>query len=171
MGVGGGRLQATGKCIYLMRVSEILTFDRYWSDPRFRKKRPFRNGSLVMMVGDNVYHRNSVTGDWIQEDSHHSNPDGSTNTKNLRTDTQSENVLVSDYYFYFGVEGISVDLASINYKNRRNHGKKSFGKPEVAAFVEDIEEENGKHRNVVIANPHDFKHAAKRVDQGSGKIR
>ena len=59
MGVGGRSLQATGKCIYLMNVSEILTFDTYLSfvDTRFRVKKPIRNGSPVMMVGDNVYHR------------------------------------------------------------------------------------------------------------------
>ena len=62
MGVGGGRLQATGRCIYLMKVSEILNFDKYWSDKRFRVKKPVRNGSPVMMVGDNIYHRDAHRG-------------------------------------------------------------------------------------------------------------
>ncbi len=36
MGVGGSRLHAAGRCIYLMNVSEVLPFDTYWSDNRFR---------------------------------------------------------------------------------------------------------------------------------------
>jgi len=95
MGVGGRRLQATGRCIFLMNVSEIITFDTYWSDARFMAKKSFRNGSPKMMVGDNIYHRNPITMDWIQEDSHHSKLDGSTNLKNLQTDTKSVNVLIS----------------------------------------------------------------------------
>ncbi|MFQ5564594.1 MAG: hypothetical protein ACE5FO_13620, partial [Parvularculaceae bacterium] len=29
-----------GRVTYWMRVEEILTFDTYWTDPRFRLKRP-----------------------------------------------------------------------------------------------------------------------------------
>lgn len=34
------------KLIYMAKVSEILTFDQYWNDPRFAKKKPVMNGSL-----------------------------------------------------------------------------------------------------------------------------
>lgn len=170
MGVGGSRLKATGKCIYLMSISEILTFDTYWSDSRFRIKRSVRNGSFVMMVGDNIYHRDGKTLQWIQEDSHHSYPDGSTNIRNLQTDTKSDNVLISEHFFYFGSVAPSVDLPSIGYVNGRSHSKKSFEDVEVAAFVKGIEENNWRDTNVVMADPFDFEHAAKRVDQGTGKV-
>lgn len=170
MGVGGARLRATGRCIYLMNVSEILTFDRYWSDNRFRVKRPVRNGSLVMMVGDNIYRKNVTTGEWIQEDSHHSNPDGSTNITNLQTDTMSVNVLISSHFYYFGRQAPFLDLSAINYKNVRNYCKKSLGEGKVVAFVNNIEDSYRKNRNIVIADPFDFGQAAKRVDQSSGKI-
>lgn len=170
MGVGGGRLKATGKCIYLMNVSEILTFDTYWSDTRFRAKKPVRNGSPVMMVGDNIYHRNATTGDWIQEDSHHSNPDGSTNRKNLETDTKSVNVLISNRFYYFGSAAPTVDLSSIGYTNGIGHGKKSLRDAHVAAFVKKIEDDYRSDRNIVIADPINFEHASKRVDQSTGKI-
>lgn len=35
------------KLIYVAKVSEILTFDQYWNDSRFAKKKPVMNGSLV----------------------------------------------------------------------------------------------------------------------------
>ncbi len=170
MGVGGRRLQTTGKCIYLMNVSEILTFDTYWSDTRFRIKKPIRNGSPVMMVGDNIYHRNATTGDWIQEDSHHNDPDGSMNITNLKRDTKSVNVLVSNWFYYFGSAAPSVDLSSISYTNGVGHRKRSFGDADVVAFLKNIEEKYRRDRNVVIADPFNFAQAAKRVDQGTGKI-
>lgn len=171
MGVGGRRLNATGRCIYLMKVSEIITFDVYWSDKRFWAKKPARNGSLVMMVGDNIYHRNDIKEDWTQEDSHHSNPDGSTNVENLRRDTKSINVLISNHFYYFGNAAPLLDLLSIGYtKNGIGHRKKSFEDANVVAFVKNIEDSYRRDRNIVIADPINFEHASKRVDQGTGKI-
>ncbi len=170
MGVGGRRLQATGKCIYLMKVTEILTFDTYWSDLRFRIKRPIRNGSPVMMVGDNIYHRDGTTGDWIQEDSHHSNPDGSTNIMNLQTDTKSIKVLISRYFYYFGRAAPFVNLPSLNYNNGINHQTKSFSSANVVALVGDIEDKYRKENTFVIDDPFNFELAAKRVDQYTRRI-
>ncbi len=170
IGVGGRRLRATGKCIFLMIISEICTFEEYWIDTRFQIKKPVRNGSSVMMVGDNVYHKNVTTGDWIQEDSHHSNPDGATNITNLQRDTQTDNVLISNHFFYFGSAAPPVNLESINYTNGRSYSKKSFGDSAVATLVREIEEKNWGNRNIVIADPFDFEQAEKRVDQGTSKI-
>lgn len=168
MGVGGSRLRATGRSIYLMKVSEVLTFNDYWSDTRFYRKRPLRNGSLIMMVGDNVYHQEAGNSSWIQLDSHHSNPDGTTNHKNLETDTSSENVLVSDHFYYFGKDAPEVDLASIGYKNHRGHSKKLLGDKSVADFIGSIEQNH--KMNLVLDDPFDFLAASKRVDQATGKI-
>jgi len=170
MGVGGCRLKATGRCIYLMKVSEILTFDVYWPDKRFWAKRPVRNGSPVMMVGDNIYHRNDITENWIQEDSHHSNQDGSMNIRNLTTDTRSINVLISNHFYYFGSAAPFVDLSMIGYRNGRGHRKMSLQDANVAAFVKNIEDYHRSDRNIVSADPFDFEGAEKRVDQGTGKI-
>lgn len=170
MGVGGKRLKATGRCIFLMNVSEVLTFDTYWADIRFRLKRPLRNGSPVMMVGDNIYHRHATINAWIQEDSHHSNTDGTTNLKNLKTDTGSINVLISNRFYYFGCAAPFVDLASLGYTNGIGHRKKSFKDANVVTFVTNIESNHRKNMNVVVEDPFNFEHASKRVDQSTGKI-
>ena len=170
MGVGGRRLRATGKCIFLMNISEICTFEEYWADTRFQIKKPVRNGSPVMMVGDNVYHKDVTTGDWIQEDSHHSNQDGSTNMTNFLRDTKTDNVLISNHFFYFGSAAPPIDLESISYNNGIGYSKKALESSEVTAFVEGIEEKNWRNRNVVIADPFNFEQAEKRVDQGTSKI-
>lgn len=170
MGVGGTRLNATGRCIYLMKVTEIITFDEYWKDSRFRLKKPARNGSSVMMVGDNIYHRESINEPWIQEDSHHSNPDGTTNEVNLERDTKTINVLISSFFFYFGSEAPIVDLDSIGYSNNRGYSKKYLGEKEAANFITEIERTYRKNINIILADPLNFDIASKRVDQGTGKI-
>ena len=67
-------------------------------------KKPVRNGSQRMMVGDNIYNYDSTHKEWHQADSHHSNPDGSVNPHNLFTDTKTDKVLISRHFFYFGRE-------------------------------------------------------------------
>lgn len=170
LGVGGSRLKARGKIVYLMKVSEVLTFDEYWSDTRFFRKRPMRNGSLVMMVGDNVYHRDPGDGHWIQLDSHHSSPDGTPNHMNLKTDTSSENVLISNHFFYFGKSAPEFNLEAIGYENHRGHSKKLLSEIGVADFIRNMERHHRHEINLVLDDPFDFSAAWKRVDQGTGKI-
>lgn len=54
------------KLIYVALVSEVLTFDQYWNDLRFAKKKPVMNGSLKKLYGDNIYHHDA-NGNWMQE--------------------------------------------------------------------------------------------------------
>lgn len=153
-----------------MRVDEIITFDEYWSDSRFKVKRPLRNGSSVMMVGDNVYHHDDGTREWVQEDSHHSNADGTTNQTNLATDTRTDHVLISRHFYYFGSAAPEVALCSIGYKNIRNFKKMPLGDAAVRGFVDQIESEHAEQVNQVVADPFDFARAALRVDQATGKL-
>ena len=99
-GFGGKNTIVPYKMVYLMQVSEKMTFDQYWIDSRFGRKKPYFFGSLKQCYGDNVYHHNE-DGIWIQENCHHSYED-STNYKNLNTDTSVDAVAVSGKYWYFG---------------------------------------------------------------------
>jgi hypothetical protein len=84
-----------------MRITETMTFDEYWLEPRFELKRPDLTGSRIRAFGDNIYHRDAH-GKWVQEDSHHSLPGGEINVVNLTDDTQTDRVLVSSEFWYFG---------------------------------------------------------------------
>jgi hypothetical protein len=170
LGVGGSRLKATGKCVYLIKVTEIATFNEYWLDPRFQRKKPLRNGSYAMMVGDNIYHQQIGSEAWIQEDSHHSNPDGSPNLKNLTRDTSSVNVLISDHFYYFGRAAPDIDLASLGYKNHIGHSKKPLSDDSVATFINRLKQSHKGEVNLVLDYPFDFMSASKRVDQTTGKV-
>lgn len=87
-----------------MKVSETLTFDEYWNDPRFQKKKPKLSGSKKLAYGDNIYHH-SPKGKWVQRKSHHSYADGCENPKNIQNDTQTNRVLIGSDFVYWGGSG------------------------------------------------------------------
>lgn len=90
------------KIIFIMKVSSIMTFDEYWNNEDYSIKRPVMNGSLVRKYGDNIYHH-GASGNWIQEDSHHSLENGSVNLDNLHRDTgMTDKVLLARDFIYLG---------------------------------------------------------------------
>lgn len=105
-GTGSKKLDKENFLIYAMKVEEKITFNEYWDDPRFQCKKPVLNGSLKMMYGDNIYHRNT-DGDWIQEDSAHSLID-TPNLEHLKRDTGGRYVLISKNFYYFGKKAIPI---------------------------------------------------------------
>ena len=155
----------------MMKVSEIVDFNEYWNDKRFSLKKPCRNGSRVKLLGDNIYHKDE--GDnWLQEDSHHSNPDGSINEANLNTDTGStEKVLISNLFFYFGEKAVAIDLNSIGYGRIRDYKKTHLAYPSNGrALIEKIVSEFRNEKNMILADPYQFADSHKRVDQKTGVI-
>lgn len=114
VGIASSRDSDTPRLVYAMRVDEVLTYESYWVDPRFLCKRPSRSGSVKQLFGDNIYCRDNGSG-WIQADSHHSLPDGSPNVRNIANDTQSEGVLVSRHFAYWGSNAIKIPLQLLDF--------------------------------------------------------
>ncbi len=88
--------------IYLMQVEEKLTFQEYWDDPRFVLKKPHIPGSLVQMHGDNFYHQDAASGEWIQEHCTHCQSNGLPSQEHTERDLGGKYVLISQRFFYFG---------------------------------------------------------------------
>jgi hypothetical protein len=106
LGTGSKKRSQQNRAVYLMRVGKITAFDEYWADHEYARKKPLMNGSLVQCYGDNIYHRDPGTDDWIQEDSFHSREFGQLHEGNLRTDTgTTDQVLIGDWFVYWGGEG------------------------------------------------------------------
>jgi Nucleotide modification associated domain 2 len=167
IGMGGARLKATGQCIFAMKVSRSITFDEYWTNSSYQDKRPVRNGSLKMIVGDNIYHKSH--GEWQQLDSHHSHPDGSPNIHNITNDTRSDAVLVSDHFFYFGSAAVEIPtpiLQSLGYKNQRSH--RTFESAAAQPLISFIETNYTLNR--VLADPFDFEAASSRYSAKDNKV-
>jgi hypothetical protein len=171
IGMGGDRLNATGKCIYAMRVSAKVNFNEYWTNPAYMDKKPVRNGSRKMMVGDNIYYFDSANQKWQQADSHHSNTDGSINIHNLENDTQTDKMLISDHFVFFGTEAPVVPkslLEAIGYENRRNY--RVFEYSVCDALIKWLQTTFIKSFNTVVADPFDFSSSEKRFSVNGNKI-
>jgi hypothetical protein len=104
MGTGCAKRRRSGRLVFMMRVDEITTYDTYWAEERFRRKRPTLDRATAHAFGDNIYHRND-DGVWQQENSFHSLPDGQPNPLNRDHDTHSDRVLVGQEFVYFGGSG------------------------------------------------------------------
>ncbi len=123
--------------VYAMCVTEVMTFNEYWNDLRFRHKRPNLKGSLKQCYGDNIYFRNE-TGDWHQQNSHHSYEEGKQNRHNLCRDTQADRVLISNDYLYWGGEGPKIPKKFLNGEDIRKKGsghKNKFSPDLVEEFI------------------------------------
>ncbi len=106
--VGLSRKRCGNKLIYAMKVTEPpLTFTDYYQDERFQDKKPdMENTDLRYRRGDNIYkpHGN----DYTQLSSAHSKKDGTENPDTKHHDLGSENVLVSNHFYYFGSDMIEL---------------------------------------------------------------
>lgn len=170
-GLAGGELAQSGHCIFGMRVTETLTLDEYWLDPRFEVKKPLRNGSRVMMLGDNIYHRQNGNAEWEQQDSHHSRPDGMPDASNIATDTQTNRVLISESFIYFGASAPLIPgniLEAIGYSHGRNHRR--FEMPAAQPLLSWFGEQAHRVGSLVVDDPFQFRRSAARFSSGSNKI-
>lgn len=111
--------------VYAMCIKEKISFDQYWRDVRFRYKRPLMNGSLKQTYGDNIYHLDEEGQNWIQENSHHSLPDGSQNIRNMDRDLKSQFVLVSEHFWYFGKLAVPIPERLCTSIRKKGPGYKS----------------------------------------------
>ncbi|MGJ4859500.1 hypothetical protein ACN6KF_005527 [Labrys sp. La1] len=171
IGMGGAKLNAVGRCIYLMQVTDTLTFDAYWDHPEYRCKRPVRNGSRMTIMGDNIYHRPVGTTAWVQEDSHHSQIDGRPEPSNIQNDTQTDRVLISRNFFYFGEAAPALPkkiLDQLKYNNGRGHRK--FTVDQAQPLLHWIQKQYHGCINTVVGDPYQFMKSGSRYSKRMDKV-
>jgi hypothetical protein len=96
-----------------------MTFNQYWSGPRFRAKKPNLRGSKKQAFGDNIYWKDARTTLWCQVNSHHSLTDGSPNESNVVADMSAARVLISDDFVYWGGSGPPLPQKFLSYGTQR----------------------------------------------------
>ena len=156
-----------------MQVTKKIAFDDYWSDPAYAEKKPVRNGSKTMLVGDNIYHRDSQGAAWRQEDSHHSSDDGTANVYNVERDTSSNNVLISNRFLYFGKNAPVVPpeiLDAIGYKNVRSYRRIDQDRRQADNRLAAVRVSVG-NLNVLPGYPFDFANSAQRYSVADNRVR
>lgn len=123
------------RIVYAMRISEALTFNEYWQDPRFILKRPHLHSSVCNAFGDNIYHRDAA-GKWLQADSHHSYVHGRPNCANIRHDTGTDRVLIAQDFVYWGGSGPKLPrFAGMDIRKDGQGHRCRFPPETVAAFI------------------------------------
>ena len=102
--LGIGPKDTENRVVFAMKVKEVLKFDEYWRDKRFRKKRPDILMGGEGAVGDNIYHRDK-SGKCRQSPSQHSHESGEQDWESTRKDIRGEKVLIGDDFIYWGGDG------------------------------------------------------------------
>src|SRR5216683_3767265 len=119
VGTGSKKGKREKRIVYAMRVTGAMTFNQYWTDPRFQAKKPNLRGSKKQAFGDNIYSKDADTTLWCQVDSHHSLTDGSPNESNVVADTSADRVLISDDFVYWGGSGPPLAQKLMSYGTQR----------------------------------------------------
>ena len=175
IGLAGGEYRRKASVdwpiVYAMQITEEpMTFEKYWHDPRYQVKRPDLNAGGEYACGDNIYHKDSQ-GQWVQESSWHSNPDGTPNQCNLETDTGGHHVLASEDFIYWGSEGpplpsnLTTLIVGRNYKRFRTWVP---GEQEVVEkFIEWFEGEKARGFKGRVGMPFDWEENAARCRTAS----
>jgi hypothetical protein len=101
VGCGSSKPKLVGRLIFAMRVTETLTFQQYWDDERFARRKPLYTAGKARAFGDNIYHKDG-NDNWLQEDSHHSFAGGVWNADNADRDLSANRVLISNDFVYWG---------------------------------------------------------------------
>lgn len=94
------------KIVFAMRVTEVVTFEKYYNQKRFEYKKPkFKTKRLSDIAGDNIYEKKR-DGSYTQHRSMHSNnwqyDNWSESEYDKIHDLSGEYVLISDDFYYFG---------------------------------------------------------------------
>ena len=114
IGTGSSKNDRQGYLVYAMCITEEMTFNEYWRDGRFQRKKPNLRGSMKQAFGDNIYFQDDA-GQWQQQDSHHSYANGSSNPYNICNDTKADRILCSTDYAYWGSSGPKIPQKFRNY--------------------------------------------------------
>lgn len=104
VGIGSVNNVGNDKIIYVMEVTEKITFNEYYKDNRFQNRI------------DNIYQKHQD--EWVQKTNPYHGKD------DIEHDTKTEYVLISDNYFYFGKKAVQIPEEFRNFiKGGRGHRK------------------------------------------------
>ena len=133
--IGLGSRHLGNRVVYAMRVSEILTFEDYWHDRRFRDKRPDMKAGGIEALGDNIYHWDVAKGEWHKDFSLHSREDLDEDRWLTEDDTgRTDNVLIGEDFIYWGGDGPSLPDDLTDLIVGRGH-KCNFSPEVIRAFT------------------------------------
>lgn len=118
------------KVTYAMGVSEVLSFNEYFNDPRFEKKRPVADGTWRQRCGDNMYYRDD-SGEWRQRRSFYHR-----DSETIRQDLRHPRVFIGEHFYYFGNQAVHIPPEYTELVWRRQGCKRKHDPEIVEGFLE-----------------------------------
>ncbi len=123
---------------YAMKVDESLTFEEYWSDRRFKAKRPRWKTRGAKHRGDNCYEPLG-NGKFRQLPSnHYDHINGCENEQAKKTDLDGERVLVGRRFCYYGAEAVPFP-EHCTFKRPERYTRVNFTDQEKSQILEFLE--------------------------------
>lgn len=112
IGTGGAskRSAGHGKLVYAMRVDEKLPRGKYFTDSRFKEKKPVKTGTYEQTRGDNEPPRNNF-------------------------EKCNQFALVSRHFYYFGAEAIDIP-GEFNFEKKGPAYRCRFDPTDIRRFLE-----------------------------------
>ena len=135
VGIGSKPKGREGRAVYAMQVKEKLCFENYWNDPRFVSKRPRMDASYKESVGDNAYHFDKETGEWIQEPCQHTESDCTPCKRDMASDLKANSVLIGERFIYWGDRAPELPLFAGEKLFAGRNYKCKYGPEVVAEFL------------------------------------
>lgn len=124
--IGTSPVLQESKLVYAMQVSERLSFETYYADERFAKKKPDVKGSWREKCGDNIYYIDQQ-GKWVQHRTIYHRE-----AEVIKKDLKHPFVFVAENFYYFGDKAVTIpigyqDLVWKRQGCKRNHDPKVVG--------------------------------------------
>ena len=120
---------------FAMQVGEYLSRDEYWNDPRFVSKKPRMDASYKESVGDNAYHFDQATEEWIQEPCQHTEANCTPCKRDKDADLKVDCVLIGVRFIYWGGEGPELPTFAGEKLVAARKYKYKYGPEVVAEFL------------------------------------
>ncbi len=139
------------RLIYLMKVSEKLPMECYFTDPRFAAKKASHpddtDAPCVASIGDNIYEQRD--GAWFQH------PNRSHGASEYADDLSGMNALIATEFYYFGCDALVIpgEIRPRIPKFQAGHGWRTADSNVAQAFL-DFVRSRGRG---IHAHPHAWK--------------
>lgn len=136
------------RLIYLMKVTDKITFTDYWK--AYKNRRPKTNPQNNKdKLGDNIY--KPLKKNPQDENDYEQLKNSSHKDKNKKTDLSSDKVLISKKFYYFGSEPIELsdDIKPVIPKRQTKYGCKNTDEEQIKKLIDHVKSKYKK-----IGTPH-----------------
>ena len=150
--IGTSPVSQGSKLVYAMQVSERLSFEVYYVDERFAKKKPNVKGSWREKCGDNMYYKDQQS-KWAQHRTIYHRE-----FEIIKKDLKHPFVFVAESFYYFGDKAVTIPIGYQDLVWKRQGCKSNHDPKAVENFLNWLKV---NYASGVFGNPKDNDEAQK----------